>query len=84
MITHVIVKLDAPIEEKYWQDDNIFSNEYYGLGKPLTRCKECEHHGKRTNMCDIWHHYTSPEGYCHRGHVYGKAESSTKGEPVKE
>ena len=52
--------------------------------EPLTRCKECEHHGKRTNMCDIWHHYTSPEGYCHRGHVYGKAESSPKGEPVKD
>lgn len=41
MITHVIVKLDAPIEEKYWQDDDIFSNEYYGLGKPLIRCKDC-------------------------------------------
>ena len=43
MITHVIVELDAPIEEKYWQDDDIFSNEYYGFGKPLIRCKDCKH-----------------------------------------
>ena len=42
MITHVIVELDAPIEEKYWQDDDIFSNEYYGHGKPLIRCKDCK------------------------------------------
>ena len=40
--------------------------------KPLVRCKDCEHHGKRTNMCSIWHAHTKPEGYCHRGKIYGK------------
>lgn len=43
MITHVIVKLDLPIEEKYWEDDDVFSNEYYGIGKPLIRCKDCKY-----------------------------------------
>lgn len=51
---------------------------------PVIRCKDCEYHGKRTNICDIFHCHTNPNGYCHRGHVYGKAEGSTKGEPVKD
>ena len=53
--------------------------------EPLTRCKDCESHGKRTNMCDIFHCHTNPNGYCHRGRIYGQqTESSTKGEPVEE
>lgn len=32
----------------------------------LIRCRNCENHGTRTNMCDIWHRHTNGEGYCHR------------------
>lgn len=46
--------------------------------EPLTRCKECEHHGKRTNMCDIFHCHTNPNGYCHRGRIYGQTESGSE------
>ena len=31
--------------------------------KPLTRCKDCESHGKRTNICGIFHCHTNPNGY---------------------
>ena len=40
MITHVIVELDFPIEEKYWEDDY---DEFYGYGKQLIRCRNCKH-----------------------------------------
>lgn len=50
----------------------------------LIRCKDCEYHGKRTNICDIFHCQTNPNGYCHRGRIYGQTESGTKGEPVKD
>lgn len=68
MITHVIVKLDAPIEEKYWQDDDIFSNEYYGRGKPLIRCKECKYAYRGYNKYVCTRHFYDfsiwPDGYC--------------------
>lgn len=37
----------------------------------LVRCKECQSHRNRTNMCDEWHCHTGPFGYCHRGKRYG-------------
>lgn len=43
MITHVIVELYHPIEEKYWEDDDAFADEYYGYGKQLIRCRDCKH-----------------------------------------
>lgn len=75
MITHVIVKLDVPIEEKYWQDDDIFSNEYYGLGKPLIWCKDCKfwkfYDPVKANVCKRrydQHYWQSHEDdYCSRG-----------------
>ena len=60
-MTEWIVKLNDNIKEKQTV-----------LAERLTRCKDCEHHGKRTNMCSIWHAHTKPEGYCHRGKIYGK------------
>lgn len=75
MITHVIVELDAPIEEKGWHDDDKWSSEYCGRGKPLTLCKVCESHGTRTNMCDIWHRHTSPDGFCHRAKAVKKGDT---------
>lgn len=44
-ITHVIVELDNPIEEKYWEDE-VWSNEYYGVGRRLIHCRECGHRPK--------------------------------------
>lgn len=66
MITHVIVKLDAPIEEKYWQDDDIFSNEYYGFGKPLIRCKDCKHltHTPHKWYCPINRKVVDRDEFC--------------------
>lgn len=40
----------------------------------ITRCKDCEYHRNRINMCDIWHAHTNPDGYCHRGRKYGKTD----------
>ena len=45
-ITHVIVELDNPIEEKYWEDE-VWSNEYYGVGRRLIHCRECKHKAMR-------------------------------------
>lgn len=45
-ITHVILELDNPIEEKYWEDED-WSNEYYGVGRRLIHCCECKHKPKR-------------------------------------
>ncbi len=60
MSTHVIVKLDLPIEEKYWEDDDVFSNEYYGIGKPLILCKDCTH----KEDCQ-WYYYSGDDyGFC--------------------
>ena len=44
--------------------------------EPLTRCKYCEHHGTRTNMCDIWHRHTNGEGYCHRAKAKSKEQKA--------
>lgn len=38
MITHVVVELEHPIEEGWMRD---YSDEYYGIGRPLTMCKDC-------------------------------------------
>lgn len=32
----------------------------------LIRCKDCREHREPINMCDIWHHHTTTNGYCHR------------------
>ena len=41
----------------------------------LIRCKDCQEHGQRTNMCGIWHHHTNPEGYCHRAKAVKKNDT---------
>lgn len=55
--------------------DGIYTDEgsTFGLDmqKELVRCKECQSHRNRTNMCDEWHCHTGPFGYCHRGKRYG-------------
>ena len=56
--------------------DGVIANYY--PQEELIRCKDCEHHGNRTNMCDIFHCHTNPNGYCHRGRIYGQAESGTE------
>ena len=40
----------------------------------LIRCKDCENHGTRTNMCDIWHRHTNGEGFCHRAKAVKKSD----------
>ena len=42
----------------------------------LIRCKDCENHGTRTNMCDIWHRHTNAEGYCHRAKAKSKEQKA--------
>lgn len=42
--------------------------------KELIRCKDCENHGTRTNMCDIWHRHTNGDGYCHRAKAKNKSQ----------
>lgn len=49
-------------------------DEYKNSRLFITHCRECEYHRNGINMCDIWHAHTSPEGYCHRGKIYGKGE----------
>lgn len=41
----------------------------------LIRCKDCQEHGQRTNMCGIWHYHTNPEGYCHRAKAVKKNDT---------
>lgn len=45
MITHVIVELEHPIEEDWMRD---YSDEYYGIGRPLIRCKDCHWYSNGT------------------------------------
>lgn len=42
---------------------------------PVTRCKDCENHGTRTNMCSIWHHHTNAQGFCHRAKAVKKNDT---------
>lgn len=49
MITHVIVELEYPIEECWMRD---YSDEYYGIGRPLTMCKDCKFNDD--SLC-TWH-----------------------------
>lgn len=42
--------------------------------EPLTRCKDCEYHRNRINMCDIWHRHTSADGFCHRAKAVKKRD----------
>lgn len=66
MITHVIVKLDLPIEEKYWEDDDAFADEYYGYGKQLINCRDCKH--RMHNGTCIKNMKRKPDdGYCDEG-----------------
>lgn len=43
---------------------------------PVIRCKDCESHRNRSGICDVWHHHTSGEGFCHRGRRYGQQTES--------
>ena len=49
MITHVVVELEHPIEEGWMRD---YSDEYYGIGRPLTLCKDCKFNDD--SLC-TWH-----------------------------
>ena len=40
----------------------------------LIRCKDCENHRDRINMCDIWHRHTGGEGFCHRAKAVKKSD----------
>lgn len=54
--------------KEYIVSENSYEYEMrrYDELSELIRCKNCEHHRDRINMCDIWHRHTSREGYCHR------------------
>lgn len=47
MITHVVVKLEFPVEEEYWSQVD-YADEYYGIGRPLIRCKDCHWYSNGT------------------------------------
>lgn len=40
--------------------------------KELIRCKDCENHRNRTNMCDIYHVHKNGNGYCDRAKAVKK------------
>lgn len=66
MITHVIVELYFPIEEKYWEDDDASADEYYGYGKRLINCRDCKH--RMHNGTCIKNMKRKPDnGYCDEG-----------------
>ena len=68
MITHVIVELYFPIEEKYWEDDDVFADEYYGYGKRLINCRDCKH--RMHNGTCIKNMKRKPDdGFCDEGEV---------------
>lgn len=60
--------------------DGIYTDEgsTFGLDmqKELIRCQDCESHRNRSGICDVWHHHTSPQGFCHRGRRYGQQTES--------
>ncbi len=75
MITHVIVELKYPVEDKYFHMDTVFPNEYYGYGTPLIRCKDCKWYktnyswdGKEHRVCVIepYEPVRKPDDFCSR------------------
>lgn len=63
------------IEKSFDNTEDLF--EYLNSdeeSQELIRCKDCEHHGTRTNMCDIWHRHTNGEGFCHRAKAVKKGD----------
>lgn len=46
------------------------------LHPQIIRCKDCENHGTRTNMCYIWNRNTNGEGYCHRAKAKSKEQNA--------
>lgn len=68
MITHVIVELDRPIEEKYWDYDDEFNDEYYGIGKPLIRCRDCKHRTHDKTCIKVMKRKPD-DGFCDEGEV---------------
>lgn len=61
----------------YDEDEMQFKpNPYADEAEELIRCKECESHRNRSGICDVWHHHTSGEGFCHRGRRYGQQRES--------
>ena len=64
-------------------DDTAFDWDEMFVGvirkqEELIRCKDCESHRNRSGICDVWHHHTSGEGFCHRGRRYGQQTESKK------
>lgn len=52
MITHVIVELKQPVKEEYFHMDTVLPSQYYGIGRPLTMCKDCKFNDD--SLC-TWH-----------------------------
>ena len=61
----------------YASHDNIPEGHTDGeFMEELIRCKDCEYHRNRINMCDIWHRHTNGEGYCHRAKAKSKEQKA--------
>lgn len=71
MITHVVVELEHPIEEGWMRD---YSDEYYGYGTPLIRCKDCKYwqfyDSVKANVCkrryDMHYWQSHEDDFCSR------------------
>ena len=46
-IRTVIVELEYPMDDDYLRD---YSDEYYGIGTELVRCKDCKHKHIKDNV----------------------------------
>ena len=75
-MTEYIIKTmtDTPISELKAGETITAIMKTSGDMDELIRCKDCEYHRNGCGICDIWHAHTNPDGYCHRGRVYGKEE----------
>ena len=65
-IRTVIVELEYPMDDDSLRD---YSDEYYGIGTELIRCKECKKYYPKTEERDSYCPFVGriglePEGYC--------------------
>ena len=79
-INQILTEDDFRYLSRKLKQDNpniIVLPEYCEVLHPqIIRCKDCENHGTRTNMCDIWHRHTNGEGYCHRAKAKSKEQKA--------
>ena len=70
-IKTVIVELEYP------RDDCLrdCSDEYYGIGRELIRCKECRYYRWESDMCD--YPYATAQNVVHEDDFCSKAERRT-------